>query len=186
MDEQIKHRDGRLRSARPRRMAAVIAALAVTGLLAAACGGSNPAATSASSPKPLAEALDAFVQCMHQHGEQGLYLTQAPNSPNPGTDLLVIRGMTIAGADVGSSQFQSGLKACQHVLPFKISPPDETHQEFLDALKAADCMHTHGYPNWPDPRSDAAGTDYPAGLDSNSTQFQAAAKTCGVAAPPGG
>jgi hypothetical protein len=43
-----------------------------------------------------------------------------------------------AEADAGA-QFQAAQKACQHLLPFGNAQGTETHQEFLEALKAAQC-----------------------------------------------
>ena len=60
----------------------------------------------------------------------------------------------------------------------------ETHQEFLNALKSASRMRSHGYPNWPVPSPNVSGVWVPPGVDTNSTQFRAAAKTCGVPVPP--
>jgi hypothetical protein len=45
-------------------------------------------------------------------------------------------------------------------------------------------MRSHGYPDWPDPDPNHLGFRIPGSIDTNSTQFQAAAKTCGV--PAGG
>jgi hypothetical protein len=43
-------------------------------------------------------------------------------------------------------------------------------------------MRSHGYPGWPDPviQNGLIPNVVPAGIDLNSPQFQAAAKTCGL------
>jgi hypothetical protein len=189
MNENTGSGSGR---SRPRRLRAVALAsvLAVIGLVAAACGGSHPAGSGASSPPGLAQALDAYAHCMHGQGLPGLYVTRAPSSPNPGPVLMIFHGFAIEGADPSSPGFQSAQNACQHLLPQGTPPTGaELHQQFITALKSARCMRFHGYPNWPDPRvmNGRVGTGFPSsGVDLNSPQFQSAAKTCGQPGPPSG
>ena len=175
---------------RPWRTAAAIAAMAVTGLLAAAAcggGGSHPPGSGASSSRSLAVVLDSYASCMRSHGVPNFYfthLTAPPGAPPPGEFVMGFHGW-FAEADF-NAQFQTAQKACRHLLPFGNAQGTETHQEFLNAVKAAACMRSHGYPNWPDPNPNVAGVWVPAGVDTNSPQFQSAAKTCGVPMPPSG
>jgi hypothetical protein len=118
------------------RTTAVIAAMAVTGLLAAACGGGGS----------------------HSSGIGREFRPE----PRSGSGLVRV------------------------LLPFGNAQGTETHQEFLNALKGAECMRSHGYPNWPDPNPNVAGVWVPTGVDTKSPQFQSAAKTCGVPMPPSG
>jgi hypothetical protein len=176
-------------AARFRRLAGAVV-LAGIGLLAAACGGGpHPAGSGASSPPGLAQALDAYVHCMHGHGLPGLYISRAPSSPSAGTALM-IHGFAIEGADPSSSGFGSAQSACQHLLPQGTPPTGaELHQQFLSAVKSARCMRSHGYPDWPDPQvvNGRVGIGFPSsGVDVNSPQFQSAAKTCGQPVPPSG
>jgi hypothetical protein len=175
---------GPRRSRRATTLAALAADLAVAALLAAACaGGSGAAGSNSSSPKPLAQVLDAFVQCLHKHGEPGTYITRAPSSPNSSTVLLIFHGYAIDGADVTSPQFQSAMQPCQHLIQIGTPPSAaELHQQLENGVKAASCMHAHGYPNWPDPKviDGRLMNSIPSGLDLNSTQLQAAAKACGA------
>jgi hypothetical protein len=175
--------------ARPWRTAAVIAAMVVTGLLAAACGGGGQRSSGSgpSSGQNLAVVLDSYASCVRSHGVPNFYFTHMaapPSAPPPGEFVLGFRGW-FAEAD-SDAQFQSALKACRHLLPFGNAQGTETHQEFLNALKAAECMRSHGYPNWPDPNPNVSGIWVPTGVDTKSPQFQAAAKTCGASVPPGG
>lgn len=172
-----------------RRTAAAIVAMAVTGLLAAACGGggSHPSEPGANSGQSLAVVLDSYASCIRSHGIPDFYfthLTGPPSAPPPGGVAIGFHGW-FAEAD-SAAQFQSAQKACQHLLPFGNAQGTETHQEFLSALKSASCMRSHGYPNWPDPNPNVLYVSLPAGVDTNSTQFRAAAKTCGVPVPPSG
>ena len=180
--------------ARPRWAAAMprIAALAGVAVLAAACGGgSPPAGSGASSPANLAVAMGKFVQCMHAHGEGGIYLSHVPASPPPpGSTLIVFHGFAIQGADQNSAQFPAAMKTCQQLLPHGTPPgAAELHQEFIQGVKSAQCMRSHGYPSWPDPMQRSGYNMQPlppASIDTSSPQFQAAARKCGVSLPPGG
>src|SRR5215469_15898071 len=177
-------------AARLRRVAGA-AVLTGIGLLAAACGGgSNPADSGASSPPGLAQALDAYAHCMRGHGLQGVYVTRAPSSPNPGTVLMIFHGFAVEGADPSSPGFQSAQSACQHWLPQGTPPTGaELHQQFLAAVRSARCMRSRGYPDWPDPQvlNGRVGIGFPSsGIDVNSPQFQSAAKACGQPVPSSG
>jgi hypothetical protein len=74
--------------------------------------------------------------------------------------------------------FKTAEKTCKHIAPFSLAKPGrESHQELLKQLQSAACMRSPGYPNWPD-------QGIPAGVDTSSPQFQAAAKKCGLPLPP--
>lgn len=165
--------------ARPRRVGALTCLLAA-GALLAACGGSGSPAAGTSSAKPLAQVLDAYTQCLHKHGELGAYFVRAPSSATP--SIMVFHGYEIEGADVTSPQFQSAMQTCQHILTEMSIPPSAAllHQQFENSVKSANCMHTHGYPNWPEPKlvGGRVANGIPSGIDLNSPQFQAAAKIC--------
>lgn len=166
-----------------------LAGLAGTALLAAACSSGTPSAGSgSSSPPDISVTLGRLVQCLHTHGERGVYLSRAPSSPNPSSTLIVFHGFAIQGADPGSAQFAVAMKACQRLMPHGVASGTEEHQEFLQGVKAARCIRSHGYPTWPDPsgQNGANFQSVPAGIDMKSPQFQAADKACGVSLPGGG
>jgi hypothetical protein len=137
------------------------AALAGIAVLATACGsGASPASSGASYVTDPSVALARLVQCLHAHGEQGVYLSHRPSNPRPGYTLIVYHGCAVQDADPGPAQFAA----------------------------AAQCMRSHGYPAWPDP-TDQNGSNtqaIPAGIDMNSPQYQTAARACGVSLPSGG
>jgi hypothetical protein len=174
--------------ARTLRMAVMVVALASSALVVAACGGgSQPSGSGASSDQNLSVVLDSYASCMRSHGVPNFYFTHLaapPSAPPPGEFVLGYRGWFAEAAS--GAQFRSAQKACRPLLPFGKTQGTETRQEFLTALKAAQCMRSHGYPDWPDPDPNIGGVGVPAGVDTKSTQFQAAASTCGVSAPPGG
>jgi hypothetical protein len=180
-----RHLDG----ARPWWTATVVAAVVAAGIAAVACGGqgSHPAGPGAASDQNMAVILDSYASCVRSHGVPNFYFTHRaapPSAPPPGTFVVGYRGWFAETAS--DAQFRSARNACQHLLPFGNAQSSDTHQEFLGALKAARCMRSHGYPNWPDPNPGAGGVGVPAGVDTESPQFQAAAKTCGVSVPPSG
>jgi hypothetical protein len=167
--------------ARPWRAAAVGAALAVTALVAACSGGGSHAPGSGSNrDQNLAVALDSFASCIRSHGVPGFHFTTSTPSPPSGWDVLGIDGYN-AEYDPAPG-FEAAQRACQHLNPGGMTPPHETHQQFLKAVKSAKCMQSHGYPDWPDPNPTRLGFRVPDSIDTNSTQFQAAAKTCGLPA----
>ena len=167
-----------------------LAPLALAPLLAAGCSsGAPPASPGASYATDPPVALARLVQCLHAHGQQGVYLSHRPANPQPGYTLIIYHGFAVQGADPSSAQFAAATQACHRLLP-RGGPASgtEQHQEFLQGVKTAQCMRSHGYPTWPDPTSQNGGNAQaiPTGIDMNSPQYQAAAKACGVSLPPGG
>src|SRR5487761_1393151 len=149
---------GIARPGRNPRLRAGMLAAAVTGaalLLVAACsgGGSHPAGTGAATPGNLSVQLDADASGVRSHGVPDFYISHLGSAlPSPGTVQEVFHGWAIP-VDPSSS-----------------------------ALKAARCMRSHGYPNWPDPtvQNGLVPNFVPAGIDVNSPHFQATAKACGA------
>ncbi len=151
----------RPRQARPPtvRIAAAIIATAGLALLAVACGGSpsstatsdsSNAGDSASSPSAV-----SYSNCLRSHG--------VPNYPDPSNGQLPKGGAQAFG--VSSSVFSAAQSACQHLLPPAGSfqeqagqcmlvgdcPPSLVQQMMAIDRKFAQCMRSHGVPNWPDP-----------------------------------
>jgi hypothetical protein len=177
--EQKTSKSGsRAAGARPWRAAAVAAALAATALLAAACDGSHP--PESGSDQNVAAAVARFASCIRSHGVPGFYFTHQnvnPSAPPDGAVIGVGGGYTFVFAS--TLAFNAAAEACQHLAPFlRLTPRRETRQQFLQALKSAECMRSHGYPDWPDETNH--GWLVPVGIDTSSTQFQTAAKTCGL------
>lgn len=179
MNEDDQMNNGAPSPGNVRLSRAAAAALAVTALLTAACGGSHAPASGPGSDQDPAVALDSFASCMRSHGVPGFHFTKT--SPPPDVASLGIGGY-YAEYDP-TPAFETAQKACQHLYPGGMTPPRGTHQQFLKALRSAQCMRSHGYPDWPDPDPAHLGFRVPVSIDTNSTQFQAAAKTCGL--PPG-
>jgi hypothetical protein len=173
----------------PGRLAAVLvpAALAGTMLLVTACGGAHPAGSGASPAPGNVQQLDVFAACMRSHGVLNFYPSPRGGNPSPASTgiVLSIFGYQVSGVNPQTPQFQSGMAACKHILG--LHPPSQgiEHKQFLQALKQAECMRTHGYPSWQDPSAGPNGQGLmvpgpPPGVDTGSPQFRKAAKTCGV------
>ena len=161
-----------------RKRPGLLATFAGIALLAAACSGGPPRPGSGSAQN-LSKQLDAYASCVRSHGVPGYYVSRAGTAPpTPGTVQEVFRGWIVPVNPSRSAQ-----KTCQHLLPTHTLPTTgELRQQFLQALKSAKCMRSHGYPKWPDPilGSDAVPNYVPSAIDTSSPQFLAAAKTCGV------
>jgi hypothetical protein len=162
----ITRRAPRARTARARIAAAIMATTALT-LLTAACssspsstgasgssstGGSGSTNASDSSSSPSAV---SYSNCMRSHG--------VPNYPDPSGGQLPKGDARAFG--VSSSVFTAARSACQSLLPNAGSfqeqasqcslagncPPAVVAQMMAIDRKFAQCMRSHGVPNWPDP-----------------------------------
>ena len=175
---------------RPRGRRAGVLAVVLAGvvLLAAACSGSgSPQAGASSGPGAITvQKIDSFAACMCSHGVANFYLSPRSGTPSPSSSqpVLSFLGYQVTGVNPQTLQFQSAMKACRHVLG--IRPPSQAveHKQFVQLLKEAACMRSHGYPDWPDPSLGPNGQGImdpgpPPGVDVNSPRVQAAAKACG-------
>jgi hypothetical protein len=176
--------------------AAAVIATAFLALLAAACSRSpsstrSPSPVGATSPPSAA----AFSACMRSHG--------VPNYPDPGTngqppgDAPKVDPQRLG---VSASEFQTVERACQGLLPYNDEAlsadslrqcelggncPQALVQQALTQLRAfAQCMRSHGVPNWPDPTTDSQGRPSFAisvsrdGFDPHSAQIRAKGDEC--------
>jgi hypothetical protein len=167
-------------------------------LVVAACGGgaANPGvaalgnksartttAAPAVSPAPgpsraeVQAGLLVFVACMRKNG--------VPNLPDPVNGSLLIKASS--GIDPNTPQFQAAQKTCQHLMP-QLSAAQQ-HSEEARLLEGAQCMRSHGVPNFPDPQFDAEGhfkMVLPPGLNPSMPQVQRAQRACRSLMPFGG
>jgi hypothetical protein len=167
------------------RTAAVIIAAGSLALLATACsgspsstgsGGSSNAGEATSSQSTSAELLD-FAQCMRSH--------DVPDFPDPSVNG---KFPTAQQLSVTNSQYQSAMSACQSLLPPGTNddvPSSQVQQILTGMLNYAECMRSHGVPNWPDPTNAPGGPVFVllgiVGLDGNgvnSPRVEAAEQAC--------
>jgi hypothetical protein len=158
---------GRIRS-RPVLPASVIALVVMSCAIALAACGSTMSATTAASLNPSAttaqRAALRFSQCMRAHG--------VTNFPDP-----TAKGQSPTSDHVNkrSPAFQTAVQAChpQMTVMADLKPKTSPAQE----LREAECMRTHGVPNFPDPLR-GGGYDYPGSINPNSPAFQRASNEC--------
>jgi hypothetical protein len=168
-------------------------AITAAGLVVSGCGvsggsaGAGGTGTTGGSSKLL-----AISSCMRSHGisnfpdptkssggDVGMSIAMTPGSP----------AVTVAGITFDGPAFTAAEKAC-HFAAYG-SPPKLTEAQKQGMLKSAECMRTHGVPNFPDPTfGPRGGVKNPSNqINPNSPAFEAAAKACrhvGVGIPGGG
>jgi hypothetical protein len=176
------------------RTAAAIVATAVLVLLAAACSGGGSSTNAGGSPhvggSASSQSVVAFSACMRSHG--------VPNFPDPDSGGELPK--TDAGQlGVSTSQFQTAQQACQHLLPTGGSlkqreeqcivhnsgcTPALVQQMLTADRKFAQCMRSHGWPNFPDPTPQSDGPVFnitAAGIfdaESHTHRFEATLDVC--------
>lgn len=172
---------------------ALLTALGAAGLGLAACGGGSPNASSKPSSSTVAgcsssgcsssaasASLEAkalkYAGCMRSHGE--------PDFPDPtvGSNGLPTFNISSSGSlNPQSSQWKAAQDACKADLPdLGGATPADKEAANAKALKYAQCMRSHGEPDFPDPNgqgviqiNNATGI-----LSPNSPQYQQAAAAC--------
>jgi hypothetical protein len=172
--------DRRSPRGRSRLRRAAVAAAAALAMLVAACGGHTAAAPNAQTGQRTTQNMDRFARCMRDHGVAGFYMLAGDNNPNEPE--LAIPGWHSTPVSGGSPVVGSAMKACQHIIGVQPASQGMQHKQFEQALTAAACMRSHGYPDWPDPQHGGPGgvnmPGPPAGVDTSSPQVQKAARTC--------
>ena len=190
----MMHDSAHVRRPWPRsaRTAAAIIVTVVLALPAAGCsrsglssGGSSGAGGSASSPSAV-----AYSACMRSRG--------VPNYPDPDSSGQLPKG-DAQQFGVSASQYQAAQPACRRLLPTGGSLPQQEHQCMQDGdcsqalvqqmltadRKLAECMRSHGLPNFPDPTTDSHGPIFnitAAGISdaaSHTHRFVATLDVCG-------
>lgn len=181
-----------MRTAQTRKpcAAGVGLALAAVAVLFAACGGSGgpgvasigststttAPSTSGDSSSSQSASVDAqmlkYSQCMRNHG-----LPKFPD-PNSQGDLSIGPGDVPPGGP-HSPTFQAAQKACQSLNPGALITPAEKAAANAKALAFAQCMRTHGVPNFPDPNGQGLIKITPAThVAVNSPQYDRAQTDC--------
>jgi len=164
------------------RRVAVVAVLAAAAPLAAACsGGSHSSGPGSSAAQTTAKAMNVFAQCMRSHGQTNFYYANPQSVQNSSTPAFSVEGYFVTGVNPQSSQFQSAMTSCKHLLPVA-APPTVTKQQLDNDVKFAQCMHAHGFPSYPEPdvqNGHLIQKPLPASIDTSSPQFQAAETACG-------
>jgi hypothetical protein len=160
-------------------------AIAGLALLAAGCGGGgSPGAESGDSSTTAAtraqNAALAFARCMRSHG--------LPNWPDP-TSNGVFDKSKLRQTGYGVSQVRSVEDgACNHLLPNgQPHGPTITAADRTDYLKAAACVRSHGFPDFPDPtfQNNPVQANVPSSIDQDASRFKSVAEICTKLIPAG-
>ncbi|HWD69167.1 MAG TPA: hypothetical protein VG293_03170 [Solirubrobacteraceae bacterium] len=179
------------------RKASVLTAMLATTIAVAACGGSSPSSGNSTSASARVSQQLKMARCIRAHGVPKF--PDSGNGPNRIQSSQNANGggaVSVDGVQLGVSPqtLQKAMSACQKYAPQ--GPPISGAQLAKlkqGALKMAECMRSHGVPNFPDPkittgpggkgvavrigggpRSAGGG----GGLNPGSPAFQAAQKTC--------
>jgi hypothetical protein len=155
------------------RWAPALAALALIGLLATACGGDpSPAAARGGGGPTHAQAALAYARCMRAHG--------VPDFPDPDSN------GAFHNLPEETPQETAADHVCHHLLTAGPQMNQAQQQHALGQLvRYARCMRAHGVPNFPDPTTTSGGIGQPPGMgfggpgiSVNSPQVQAANRAC--------
>jgi hypothetical protein len=167
------------------RVAAVITVMAAAALLAAACGGSPSSTGSSGSPNAGGSANStsavAWSRCVRSHG--------IPDFPDPDSSGQVPKE-TAQQLGVSDSVLRAATGACGALDPYQPPSQAEQRQQLTDDLKFAQCMRSHGVPNFPDPTSSDGRVKFVIsvsrdGFDPHSSQILAKAHECQHVLPAG-
>jgi hypothetical protein len=179
-------------------MRTLAAVIVFTGLalLAAGCGGGGGSSTgSGGSPDAGGATASAsaveYSACVRSDG--------VPHYPDPGSSGQLPK--TDAGQlGVSSARYEAAQRACRHLLPTGGSLQQQEHQcvqnsdcsralvqQMLAAdRKLAECMRSHGVPNFPDPTNGGSGGPWfnisgvgISDAQSHTRQFIARLNQCG-------
>jgi len=187
---------------------AVVGLLAAVGLLAVACDGTTgsgaagaggttttvapsgssttTAATSSSSEPGSAEEATLteqlqFAHCMRSKG--------VPNFPDPSATGGLLNAISAAGINTKSPAYQEALQACRQYNPGANLTPAQSAADTAKGVEYAQCMRSHGVPNFPDPIVGPTGGQAinlrGLGIDQNSPTYQAANQACQSIIPSG-
>lgn len=175
-------------------LAAPIVAAACLAAIAAGCGGSpashvaqlgstgtpSTASSSGSAASAHQNGAVAFARCMRSEG--------VPNWPDPNARGAFDKSkLTTKQLGATGSGVQIAQSACNHLLPNGGSGPDpaRVRQMRAQGLHFAQCVRSHGVPDFPDPASGGRIPD-PAtlGINQGSPKFEAANTACGKYRPP--
>lgn len=127
--------------------------------------------------------LLAYSSCMRAHG--------VPTFPDPSGNGGIPKPAVVSALKaVGDTRAKAATDACNNLLPSGgLGPqsPTLTPQQEQDYLNGAACMRAHGFPGFPDPTfpNGQVSLSIPPSINTRSTQFAQAARTCARLIPDG-
>jgi hypothetical protein len=142
-----------------------VAQLGTTKTKTKADGGTSSTASAGSAQETLASLL-AYAGCMRSHGVANFPDPDAQGQFPPfHSDSAASKQASLSANDACKNLRRGGSEGT----------PQNRQEKFAFALKVARCLRLHGFPNFPDPPDQNLSR---AGIDPNSTQFQAAETAC--------
>jgi hypothetical protein len=159
------------------RRTAALVTMACIALLATACSSGSSPAASATGRSTREQAALIYARCMRSHG--------VPDFPDPDPDS---NGNFNLDNNSVSSQETAANQVCNHLL--NVGTPlnaAQAEHALRQLVRYAQCMRSHGVPNFPDPQITSGGIGVPSGftfdtagrnLDQRSPQYQAASRAC--------
>lgn len=162
-----------------------LVAVIVATFALAACGGSKGSSTTgtAGSQDKASSVGVKFANCMHSHGVSD-FPDSAISSQSGGAV-----GVNIPSDVRSNPNFSSAMSACRKDLPGGGTGGGSGNSAETAALvKLANCMHSHGITNFPEPNANGQMTitGGSGGVDPNSPQYKSAYAACKHFLPKGG
>jgi len=114
----------------------------------------------------------AYARCMRAHG--------VPNYPDPTFTSNGVTNHSPQGVDPNSPTYKAAEQDCAKYRPGPGSQsPQQEAQAKQDGTKLAQCMHSHGFPDFPEPNNQGVIVINPSdGIDTNSSKYQNAFNHC--------
>jgi hypothetical protein len=121
-----------------------------------------------------------YGNCMRDHGIAGYKDGRLENGRLTGAGVAVDAGAP--GTAPTEAQMEAASTACQPIfdkLPASVTAPEPppSAEELAKMAKFAQCLRTHGFPDWPDPDSRGAFL-VPDSKVAKTDKFQAAKDEC--------
>lgn len=150
------------------RTAVAFGTIALLSFLFSACASKAPAAISSRSGHHRAEL--AYARCMRSHG-----VTDFPDPDAQGDFPPFHPGVPLHTSNLAAD-------ACWHFLTRSSASSSQRTKKAEFPLKVARCMHSHGFPSYPEPTlSNDGGIEISftgTGIDAKSQRFQLTQRTC--------
>lgn len=187
-DPRVTHSSRRARPGAARTVAVLVAATVVS-ILAVACGGPSSTAAGTNTTTNSASGV-GYSRCMRDHG--------VPNFPDPppGNPGAIAKA-DAAQLGVSTTQLQAAQQACSDLIPVTGDTAEQQQEtqcamardcsqavvaQWMSGLRTlAQCLRTHGLPNWPDPVISQGIPHFPydqAGIDHHSQAVLAKVDQC--------
>jgi hypothetical protein len=167
----------------PQAQVIVVSTVIATATLLAACGAGSGGTPNAGGSPNSASAV-AYTQCVRSHG--------VPDYPGPNTSgqLQKITPSNEAQLGVSDSRFNAAQVACQRLWPYQAPTQAQQRQQLAGDVKFAQCMRSHGLPDFPDPTTGPDGPSFVIsvsrdGFNPHSPQILAKARECLHVLPTG-